>query len=175
MPPPVGGSSWGCPAVGSIFHHRGYCSCESTVRPPHPCGWSCGAPLLGRRPPPGLCAGTPFISCFHGLQCSLAGLGKVALQYRSCHLPGRSAGSPQCVCPWGCRLLRTVPLLPSVHVRVRCPGPLGACSPVRALCAACVCCWWLRPSSPPPVIFLFSFLFFFFALYLFCFVLLFFF
>ena len=24
------------------------------------------APLLGRRPPPGLCAGTPVISCFHG-------------------------------------------------------------------------------------------------------------
>ena len=66
MPPPVGGSSGGYPAVWSISHHRGYCSRKSTVRPPHPCGSSCGAPLLGRRPPPGLCAGTPLISCFHG-------------------------------------------------------------------------------------------------------------
>ena len=73
--------------------------------------------------------------------------------------PVDSAGSPQCVRPWGCRLLRPLPLLPSVHVRVRCPGPLGACSPVRALCAVWVCCWWLRPSSPPLLIFFFSFIF----------------
>ena len=34
--------------------------------PPDACGSSCGAPLLGRRPPPGLCASTPVISCFNG-------------------------------------------------------------------------------------------------------------
>ena len=34
MPPPLGGSSGGCPALWSISHHKGYCSCESTVRPP---------------------------------------------------------------------------------------------------------------------------------------------
>ena len=48
-----------------------------------------------------------------------------------------------------------VPLLPSVHARVRCPGPRGARSPVCALCAVRVCHWWLCPSSSPP-----NFLFF---------------
>ena len=43
--------------------------------------------------------------------------------------------------PWECRPLRPVPLLPSVHVRVRCPGTCGACSLVCALCAVCMCCW----------------------------------
>ena len=38
----------------------------STVRLPHPCGLSCGIPLLGRRPPPKLCTGSPFTGCFHG-------------------------------------------------------------------------------------------------------------
>ena len=28
------------------------------------------------------------------------------------------------------------------------PGELGACSPVRALSAVCVCCWWWCPPSP---------------------------
>ena len=59
-------SSGGCQAVWSISHHKGYCSRQSMVQPPHPCGSSCGTPLLGRRPPPWLCAGTPVISCFHG-------------------------------------------------------------------------------------------------------------
>ena len=157
MPPPVGGSSLGCAAVWSIPHHRGYCSRKSTVRPPHPCGSSCGAPLLGRRPPLGLCAGTPVISCFHGsgrrLPWSLmqpGQLGPAALEYRSCHWPAGPAGSPQCVRPPGCRPRCPVPLLPLVHVRLRCIGPHGACSPVCAVCAVRVCCWWLRPSSSPP-------------------------
>ena len=64
--PPLGGSSRGCPAVRSISHHKGYCSRLSTVRPPHPCGLSCGATLPGRRPPPGLCTGSPVTGCFHG-------------------------------------------------------------------------------------------------------------
>ena len=29
------------------------------------CSSSCGAPLLGRRPPPGLCTGSPVTGCFH--------------------------------------------------------------------------------------------------------------
>ena len=56
----------GCQAVWSISHHRRYYSRESTVRSPHPCGLSCGALLLGRRPPPGLCAGWPVNGCWHG-------------------------------------------------------------------------------------------------------------
>ena len=51
MPPHFGGSSGGCPAVWSISHHKGYCSRLSTVRLPHPCGLSCGAAPLCRRPP----------------------------------------------------------------------------------------------------------------------------
>ena len=62
----LGGSSGGCPAVWSISHHKGYCSGQSTVRAPHPCGLSCGASLLGRRPWTGLCTGSPVTGCFHG-------------------------------------------------------------------------------------------------------------
>ena len=44
---------------------------------------------------------TPGDVC-HGPRCSLAGLGPVAFEYRSCHWPGESAGSPKCVRPMGC-------------------------------------------------------------------------
>ena len=60
-----------------------------------------------------------------------------------------------------CQAVVSRPFLPSVHVRVRCPGPRGACSPVCALCAVRVCRWWLCPSSSAPN-FLFCFCFFFF-------------
>ena len=43
-----------------------------------------------------------------------------------------------------------IPLLPSVHACVQCPGPRGASSPVCTLCAVCMCHWWLCPSSSPP-------------------------
>ena len=162
MPPPVGGSSGGCPAVWSISHQRGYRSRESTVGPPHACGTSCGAPLLCRRLLPGLCAGTPVISCFNGSgrrlpwsQMPLAGLGAAALEYRSGHWPVGSAGSPPCVRPWGHKPWCPVRLLLSVHVPVRCPGPRGTCLPVCALCAVRVCCWCICPSPPPPPNFLF--------------------
>ena len=49
----------------------------------------------------------------HGPRCSLAGLGLVALEYRSCHWPGGSAGSPQCVRPMGYWFF-PVPRLPYV-------------------------------------------------------------
>ena len=70
----------------------------------------------------------------HGPRCSLAGLGPVAVEYRSCHWPGGSAGSPQCVRPMGCWFF-PVPRPPYV-----CPGPLGSCSPLcprRVLCCLC--------------------------------------
>ena len=55
-----------------------------------------------------------------------------------------------------------------LHVRLRCAGLLGTCSPVRTLCAACVCCRWLRPPSSPHLIsFTSSFLFLFCILFLF--------
>ena len=100
---------------------------------------------------------------FHGLRCSLAGLRPAALEYRSCHWSGGPAGLPQCVPPWGCRMWCPVPLLPSVHVRVRCPGPRGICSGVRAVCGARVLLVVVSLFLPLPN-FLFS------SLYLFCFV-----
>ena len=104
----------------------------------------------------------------HGPRCSLAGLGPVALEYRSCHWPGGSAGSPQCVRPmgywffpvprppyvcavsWAAGLLFTGVIARCVVLHVWCPGPLGSCSPVCVLCAVCVCHWWLCSSSSPP-------------------------
>ena len=204
MPPPLGGSSGGCPAVWSISHHKGYCSRLSTVRPPHPCGLSCGAALLCRRPlldcvPARLsrvASMAPGDVC-HGPRCSLAGLGPVAVEYRSCHWPGGSAGSPQCVRPMGCWFF-PVPRLPyvcavswatwllftgvparCVVLRVRRPGPPGSCSSVRLLgvlfcvcgvlgllapvhrCARSVCCvacavswpsWVLFTGAPAPCV-----------------------
>ena len=69
-----------------------------------------------------------------------------------CGVLGLLAPVHRCARPW-C----PVSLLPSVHARVRCPGPRGARSPVCALCAVRVCHWWLCPSSSPP-----NFRFFFF-------------
>ena len=102
----------------------------------------------------------------HGPRCSLAGLGPAALEYRSCHWPGGSAGSPQCVRPMGCwffpvprppyvcavswapRLLFTgVPARCGV-LRVRCPGPPGSCSPVRPLGVLCCVCGVLGLPAP---------------------------
>ena len=187
MPPPVRSSSGGCPAVwiylttGDIGPASLRYNCLTPVA--RVAGPRClaGSPLLGCVPArlSSVASMAPGDVC-HGPCCSLAGLRPVALGYRSCHWPGGSAGWPQCVQPWGCRPLCPVPFPPWVRVRVRCPGPLGACSPVRppfvfrarcprprgscppvrTLCAVCVCWWWFcPPSSPPP----------FFALYLFFF------
>ena len=72
----------------------------------------------------------------HGPRCSLTGLGPVALEYRSCHWPGGSAGSPQRVRPMGCCIFPAI----GRPTSVRCPGPLGSCSPVCPLGALrCVC------------------------------------
>ena len=76
----------------------------------------------------------------HGPRCSLAGLGPAALGYRPCCWPGGSAGSPQCAQPIGFWFF-LVPRPPYVCTRVRCPGPLGSCSPVCPLGALlCLCC-----------------------------------
>ena len=149
----------------SISHHKGYCCRLSTVRPPGPSGLSfgplrfAGDPLLdcvaARLSP--VASITPGDVC-HGPRCSLAALGPVAVEYRSCHWPGGSAGSPQCVRPMGCWFF-PVPRPPyvcavswaswllftgvptrCVVLRVGCPGSLGSCSPVcpRAmLCSVC--------------------------------------
>ena len=61
---------------------------------------------------------------------------------------------------WCARPQCNVRLLSSVLVRVRCPGPGGACSPVWALCAVRLCHWWLCPSSSPPDFFSWLLVFF---------------
>ena len=102
----------------------------------------------------------------YGPQCSLAGLGPVALEYRSCHWPGGSAGSLHCVRPMGCWFF-PVPWPPYVCavswaawllftgvptrfvvLRLRCPGPLGSCSPVCSLGVLCCVCGVLGHLAP---------------------------
>ena len=83
----------------------------------------------------------------HGLRCSLAGLGPVALRYRPCCWPGWSAGSPQCARPMGCWFI-PVPRRPYVCTCVRCPRPLGSCSPVCLLGALCCVCGVLGHLAP---------------------------
>ena len=102
----------------------------------------------------------------HGPGCSLAGLGPVVLEYRSCHWPGGSAGSPQCVRPmgywffpvprppyvcvvsWAAGLLITgVPARFAV-VCLRCAGPAGSCSPVCSLGVLCCMCGVLGHWAP---------------------------
>ena len=102
----------------------------------------------------------------HGPRCSLAGLGPVALEYRSCHWPGGSAGSPQCVRPMGCwffpdprppyvcavswaawLLFSGVPA-PFAVLRLRCPGPLNSCSLVCSLSVLCCVCGVLGHLAP---------------------------
>ena len=99
-------------------------------------------------------------------RCSLAGLGPVALEYCSCHWPVGSAGSPQCVRPMGCWFF-PVPWPPNVCavswaawllftgvparfavLRLRCPGPLGSCSPVCSLRVLCCVCGVLGHLAP---------------------------
>ena len=52
-----------------------------------------------------------------------------AFGYRPCCCPGGSSGSPQCARPMGCWSF-PVPLPPYLCTCVRCPGPLGSCSPL---------------------------------------------
>ena len=177
MPPPFGGSYGGCPAVWSISHHRGHCSRGSTVRPPHPCGSSCGAPLLGRRPPPGLCTGSPVSGCFHGsrwrlpwapMQSSRArnsGLGVPPLllaRWVGWVAPLRpthgvwfvvtrfsvALDTHVCAVSWSTWLLFNGVLVRCVALRVRCPGQLGSCAPVCPLGALSRVCGVLRHLVP---------------------------
>ena len=108
---------------------------------------------------------SPCDGC-HCPRCSLAGLGPVALECRSCHWPGGSAGSPQCVRPMGCWFF-PVPRPPYVCavswaawllftgvparfavLRLRCPGPLGSCSLMCSLGLLCCVCGVLGHLAP---------------------------
>ena len=88
------------------------------------------------------------------------------MEYRSCHWPGGSAGSPQCVPSMGCWFF-PVPWPPyvcavswatwllftgvpsrRVVVRVRCRGPPGSCSPVCPRGVSCCVCGVLGHLAP---------------------------
>ena len=70
---------------------------------------------------------------------------------------------------WASWLLFTGVLARCVVLHVRCPGPLGSCSPVCVLCAVRVCHGWLCPSSSPPNFRFFFLIVFFFYLFFFFF------
>ena len=90
----------------------------------------------------------------------------MVLEYRSYHLPGGSAGSPQwvrpmgywffpvprppCVCAVSCATWFPFTIVPAwfVVLRLRCPGPLGSCSPVRPLGVGCCVCGVLGHLAP---------------------------
>ena len=140
MPPPVGGSSGGCPAYGVSLTIGGIAPASLRYD---------GLTPVVRVAGPRCLAGHSLLVCVparlssvasiapgdvcHGPRCSLAGPRPAALQHRSCHWPGGSAGSPQCVRPWGCRPWCPVPLLPSVHVRGGSLRPLPS-SPPQLFC-----------------------------------------
>ena len=99
---------------------------------------------------------------------------------RVCSVLGRWAPVHRCaraVCcgasavSWASWLLFTGVLARCVVLHVRCPGPLGSCSPVCVLCAVRVCHGWLCPSSSPPnfrfflLVFCFCFCFFFYLFF----------
>ena len=105
-----------------------------------------------------LFSGVPALSFVLFVRCpgplgSCSPVCPLGILFCVCGVLGLLAPVHRCARPW-C----PVPLLPSVHAHVRCPGPRGARSPLCALCAVRVCHWWLCPSSSPPN-FRFSFLF----------------
>ena len=124
----------------SISHHQGSCSRLSTVRPPHPCGLSCGAAPLGRRPPPGLCTGSPVTGCIHGSGSRLPWSPMQPGRARTSSLGvpllplARSVGWVAPVCPTHGVLVLSCP-----PAALRVCGVLGLPAPVHR-CACSVCC-----------------------------------
>ena len=136
-PGPLGSCSPVCPHGLS----RCVCCVLGYLAPVHRCARSVCCVVCGR------CSG-PLGSC--SPVCPLGVLLCV------CGVLGHLAPVHRCAWPW-C----PVPLLSSVFVRVRSPGPGGACSPACALCVVRVCRWWLCPSSSPPLFFFRAFWVFF--------------
>ena len=129
-----------------ISHHKGYCSRLSTVRPPHPCGLSCGAAPLGRRPPPGLCTGSPvtgyrlhpWLRVTFAMVPDAAWPGSNQQPWSTAPATGPVGrlGRSSVSHPWGVGSF----LSPGRPRCVRCPGPPGSCSPVRPLGVLCCVC-----------------------------------
>ena len=64
------------------------------------------------------------------------------------HRCARSVGCFACAVSWATWLLFTRAPARWVVLRVRCPGPLGSCSPVRPLGGLCCACGVLGPLAP---------------------------
>ena len=152
MPPPSGGSSGGCPAVWSISRHKGYCSRLSTVRPPHPCGLSCGAAPLGRRP----LSWTVYRLACHQLHpwlrvtfamvpdAAWPGSDQPPWSTAPATGPVGQLDRPSVPDPWGVGSF----LSPGRPTCARCPGPPGSCSPVCPLGVVCCVCGVLGLPAP---------------------------
>ena len=134
----------------SISHHKGYCSRLSTVQPPHPFGLSCGATLPGRRPPPGLCTGSPVTGCFHGSGFTMvpdaAWPGSDQWPWSNAPAPGPVGrpGRPGVSNPWSAGSFLSL----GRPTCARCPGPLGSCSPVCSRGLMCCVCGVLGHLAP---------------------------
>ena len=136
----------------SISHHKGYCSRLSTVRPPHPCGLSCGAAPLGRRPP----SWTVYRLACHRLHpwlrvtfamvpdAAWPGSDQQPWSTAPATGPVGRLGRPSAPDPWGVGSF----LSPDRPTCVRCPGPSGSCSPVCPLGVVCCVCGVLGLPAP---------------------------
>ena len=91
--------------------------------------------------PPGFCS---LVCPLGGLFCVCGVLGHLALARRC----ARSVCCLACAVSWATWLLFTGVPAPWVVLRVRCPGPLGSCSPVCPLGRLCCACGVLGPLAP---------------------------
>ena len=80
-----------------------------------------------------------------GALCCVCG---VVGQLAPVHRCARSVCCVVCVVSWATWLLFTAPPARCVLLRVRCPGPLGSCSPVCSLGALCCVCGVLGHFAP---------------------------
>ena len=91
--------------------------------------------------PPGSCSPVCWVNA---LCCVCGVLGHLA-PVRRC---ARSVRCVACAMYWFTWLLFSDVLARCVVLRVRCPGPLGSCSPVRSLSAGCCVCGILGHLAP---------------------------
>ena len=91
--------------------------------------------------PPGSCSP---VCLFCVLRCVCGVLG----HWAPVHWCARSVGCVACAVSWATWLLFTGVRAPSFGLRVRCPGPLGSCSPVCPLGVLCCVCGVLGYLAP---------------------------
>ena len=147
MPPPLGGSSGGCPVVWSISHHKGYCSRLSTIRPPHPCGHSAWQATPSWTVYRLACHRLlPWLRVLFTMVPDAAWPGSDQWPWSTAPAPGPVGrlGRPSVSNPWGVGSFLSL-RRPSC---ARCPGPLGSCSPVCLRGLLCCTCGVLGHLAP---------------------------